>query len=265
MAGANSTKINLKLKVWRQKSARDRGEFVEYDAPNISTDASFLEMLDQVNEGLIAKGQDPITFDHDCREGICGSCGFMINGEAHGPLRHTTVCQLHMRHFKDGETLVLEPWRAKAFPVVKDLMTDRRAFDRIIAAGGYVSVDTGSAADANTIPVPKANADAAFEAAECIACGACVAACKNASAVLFVGAKISHMALLPQGRVERADRATRMVAQMDAEGFGSCSTTGACEASCPKGIALVNIARLNRERLISNFTKKKTADVGGGA
>lgn len=263
MGGAAGTHINLKLKVWRQKSPQEAGEFVEYDAPHVSTDASFLEMLDQVNETLINKGQEPIAFDHDCREGICGSCGFMINGEAHGPLKHTTVCQLHMRNFKDGETLVLEPWRAKAFPVIKDLFVDRRAFDRIISSGGFVSVDTGNAVDANTLPVSKPNSDAAFEAAECIGCGACVASCKNASAALFVGAKISHLALLPQGQVERAERATRMIAQMGAEGFGGCSTTGACEASCPKGIALVNIARMNREGLFAQFNKKKAAEGDG--
>lgn len=263
MGGAGGTTINLKLKVWRQKSSKDNGEFVEYDAPNVSTDASFLEMLDQVNEALITSGQDPIAFDHDCREGICGSCGFMINGEAHGPMRHTTVCQLHMRNFQNGETLILEPWRAKAFPILKDLTTDRRALDRIIAAGGYVSVDTGNAVDANTLPIPKPDSDEAFEAAECIGCGACVASCKNASASLFTGAKISHLALLPQGQVERQMRAEKMVAQHDAEGFGACSTTEACHAACPKGISLVTITRMNRERLFAGFNKRKASDSDG--
>lgn len=263
MAGGSTQTINLKLKVWRQKSCKDEGRFYDYDARNVSTDASFLEMLDQVNEELIRKGDDPIVFDHDCREGICGSCGFMINGNAHGPLKNTTVCQLHMRNFKDGETLVLEPWRARAFPVVKDLMVDRAAFDRIIASGGYVSVDTGNAQDANNIPVPKPNADAAFESATCISCGACVASCKNASAALFTGAKITHLALLPQGQVERGDRALRMIAQMDLEGFGACTTTGACAAACPKGITLSNIATMNREFVRGNVTKKKVAEGDG--
>lgn len=248
--GSGSGKfINLKLKVWRQKSSKDQGRFQEIDATHVSEDASFLEMLDQVNEHLILKGDEPITFDHDCREGICGSCGFMINGEAHGPLKSTTVCQLHMRFFKDGETLVLEPWRARAFPVVKDLMTNRQALDRIIAAGGYVSVDTGNPQDANNIPVPKAHSDAAFEAAACIQCGACVAACPNAAAMLFTSAKIRHLALFPQGQVEREERARDMVTQMDSEGFGNCTSIGACSASCPKDISLTNIATMNRERL----------------
>lgn len=263
MGGANSQNINLKLKVWRQKSAKDGGAFVEYEAPNVSTDSSFLEMLDQVNERLIKEGQEPIVFDHDCREGICGSCGFMINGNAHGPQKNTTVCQLHMRQFKDGETLVLEPWRAKAFPVIKDLMVNRSAFDRIIEAGGYVSVDTGNARDANSLPIPKPNADEAFASATCIGCGACVASCKNASAMLFTSAKVSHLALLPQGQVERAERVQRMVAQMDGEGFGACTTTGTCSASCPKGISLSNIARMNRELLVGTLTKKEAADGDG--
>jgi succinate dehydrogenase / fumarate reductase iron-sulfur subunit len=256
-------KINLKLKVWRQHSRDEKGGFVEYEAKNISTDASFLEMLDQVNEELITKGDQPIVFDHDCREGICGTCGFMINGDAHGPLKHTTVCQLHMRHFKNGETLVLEPWRAQAFPIIKDLMVDRSAFDRVISAGGYVSVDTGNAQDANNLPVPKPDADEAFESATCIGCGACVASCKNASAMLFVGAKITHFSLLPQGRVERLERAEKMVAQMDAEGFGNCTTTGACSAACPKGISLSNIATMNRERFRSALFKKKASSGDG--
>lgn len=260
---AHGKTLNLTLRVWRQKSAKDDGRFVDYPAQGISTDASFLEMLDQVNEGLIQKGDDPITFDHDCREGICGSCGFMINGDAHGPLKGVTVCQLHMRTFSDGETLTLEPWRAKAFPVQKDLMTDRSAFDRIIAAGGYVSVDTGNAVDANTLPIPKPDADAAFEAAACIGCGACVASCKNASAMLFVGAKVSHFALLPQGAVEGPERVDRMVNQMDHEGFGNCTTTGACSASCPKEIPLATIARMNRELLSSTLTKREAASGDG--
>lgn len=264
MAGTNGGLLNLVLRVWRQSSNKDAGKFVDYPAKGVSTDASFLEMLDQVNENLIKQGEDPIAFDHDCREGICGSCGFMINGDAHGPQKQTTVCQLHMRNFKEGETLVLEPWRAKAFPVIKDLMVDREAFDRIISAGGYISVDTGNAPDANTLPVPKPDADEAFAAATCIGCGACVASCKNASAMLFVGAKVSHMALLPQGRIESIERVERMVGQMDAEGFGACTTTGSCSASCPKGISLTTIARMNRERLKSALFKKEVAD-GDGA
>lgn len=255
MAGSSSKQINLKLKVWRQSSDQEQGRFVEYAAEGISTDASFLEMLDQVNEKLIQKGDEPIAFDHDCREGICGSCGFMINGNAHGPKRGTTVCQLHMRVFEDGETLVLEPWRAKAFPIVKDLMVNRSAFDRIIKAGGYVSVDTGNAPDANSLPVPKPHADEAFMSATCIGCGACVASCKNASAALFTSAKIQHLSLLPQGQVEGGDRARKMVAQMDAEGFGACSSTGACSAACPKEISLANIATMNRELLKAQLTK----------
>ena len=261
-SGSNQT-INLKLRVWRQRSSKDAGKFVEYDAKNVSVDASFLEMLDQVNEGLILKGEDPISFDHDCREGICGSCGFMINGNAHGPQKNTTVCQLHMRFFKDGETLTLEPWRAKAFPLTKDLIVDRSGFDRVIMAGGFVSVDTGNAQDANSILVPKPDSDEAFESATCIGCGACVASCKNASAMLFVGAKVSHLALLPQGQVERAERVIDMVAQMDAEGFGACTTTGACSAACPKGISLTNIARMNRELVFGTLNKKKTSEGGG--
>lgn len=258
-------KINLKLKVWRQKGPSDKGSFKEYEANGVSTDESFLEMLDQVNENLIRKGEDPIVFDHDCREGICGSCGFMINGDAHGPVKSTTVCQLHMRNFKDGDSLTLEPWRAEAFPIIKDLMTDRSAFDRIIAKGGYISANTGSAQDANSILIPKPDADEAFASAACIGCGACVASCKNASAALFTGAKISHMALLPQGRAEQERRALRMVAQMDAEGFGACSSTGACSASCPKDISLTNIARMNRELLKAALNEKEeVADGGAG-
>jgi succinate dehydrogenase / fumarate reductase iron-sulfur subunit len=254
--------INLKLKVWRQKNAAAKGSFQNLEAKNVSPDASFLEMLDAVNEDLIKKDQEPIMFDHDCREGICGSCGFMINGNAHGPQKGTTVCQLHMRQFKDGDELVLEPWRAAAFPSIKDLMVDRSAFDRIIRAGGYISVNTGNARDANSIPIPKPDADEAFMSATCIGCGACVASCKNASAALFTSAKISHMALLPQGQVERDQRALDMVAQMDAEGFGACTSTGVCSASCPKEISLINIAKMNREYLRASINKKE--ELGGG-
>ena len=239
--------MNLKLKVWRQKNAKTPGKMVDYDAKEISPDMSFLEMLDVVNEGLTKKGDEPIAFDHDCREGICGMCSLHINGRPHGPLQGVTTCQLHMRSFKDGETIVIEPWRAKAFPVIKDLVTDRSAFDRIQQAGGFVTVGTGGVPDANAIPISKEVADEAFDAATCIGCGACVAACKNASDMLFVSAKVSQLALLPQGQVERQTRAENMVAQMDAEGFGACSVTGACEAECPKGISLSHIARLNRE------------------
>jgi len=239
--------MNLKLKVWRQKSGNTHGKMVDYDAKGVSPDMSFLEMLDVVNEDIIKKGEQPIAFDHDCREGICGMCSLYINGKPHGPLQGVTTCQLHMRSFKDGETVVIEPWRAKAFPVVKDLVVDRGAFDRIQQAGGFVSIGTGGVPDANAIPIPKVVADEAFDAATCIGCGACVAACKNASAMLFVSAKVSQLALLPQGQVERKKRVENMVAQMDEEGFGSCTNTGACEAECPKGISISNIARMNRE------------------
>ncbi|MEK2643684.1 succinate dehydrogenase/fumarate reductase iron-sulfur subunit [Bdellovibrio sp. BCCA] len=262
MAGKH---INLTLKVWRQKGPKDQGGFVELQAKNVSEDASFLEMLDAVNEELVGKGDEPIAFDHDCREGICGACGFVIDGEAHGPMKSTTVCQLHMRNFTDGAVLTIEPFRATSFPVIKDLMVDRSAFDRIISAGGYISANTGNAVDANSVLVPKADADEAMSSATCIGCGACVAACKNASAALFTSAKISHMALLPQGQVERKDRALRMVAAMDAEGFGSCTTTGACEAACPKEIQLTNISRMNREFFVANATKRpKHKDGGAG-
>ena len=240
-------KITVHLKVWRQAGPDAPGRLVDYTANDISTDMSFLEMLDVVNETLIAKGEEPIAFDSDCREGICGTCGFMISGIAHGPLPGTTVCQLHMRSFKDGDTLVLEPWRAKAFPVVRDLVVDRSAFDRIIQAGGYVSMNVGGAPDGNAIPIAKDIAEEAFESAQCIGCGACVAACKNASAVLFTSAKVRHLSLLPQGQVERRPRVLKMVERMDAEGFGACSNEGECEAVCPKGISLTNIATLNRE------------------
>lgn len=257
-------KVSLILKVWRQKGPKDAGSFKEYPVKNISTDASFLEMLDALNEELISKGDDPIAFDHDCREGICGSCGFMINGSAHGPLKSTTVCQLHMRNFNDGEVLFLEPWRANAFPIIKDLVVDRTALDRIIKSGGYISANTGSTQDANSILIPKQDADEAFNSATCIGCGACVASCKNASAMLFTSAKISHLALLPQGKVEAERRALNMVAQMDAEGFGACTTTGACEAGCPKDISLTNIARMNREYLKANINKQPELTSGDG-
>lgn len=249
--------ISIKLKVWRQKNSQTKGEFKNYDVKNVSTDASFLEMLDYLNEQLIEKGEEPIVFDHDCREGICGSCGFMIDGNAHGPEKGTTVCQLHMRHFEDGQELTLEPWRATAFPIIKDLMCDRSAFDRIIKAGGYISVNTGGARDANNILIPKPEADEAMASATCIGCGACVASCKNASAALFTSAKITHLALIPQGQVEKDQRALDMVHQMDLEGFGACTSTGSCSASCPKDISLINIAKMNRDYLKAAVTKKE--------
>lgn len=250
--------MNLKLKIWRQKSADAKGEMVTYPISDVSADMSFLEMLDVLNEELIGKGEEPVAFDHDCREGICGSCSLYINGEPHGPQKLTTACQLHMRQFKDGETVYIEPWRAKAFPVVKDLVVDRSSFDRIMESGGYVSVNTsGNTIDANAIPIEKENADLAFDAATCIGCGACVAACKNASAMLFVSAKISQLSLLPQGEVESRERALNMVEQMDEEGFGNCSNTGACEEECPKGISLENIARMNREYFGAKTNPKK--------
>jgi succinate dehydrogenase / fumarate reductase iron-sulfur subunit len=239
--------LNLTLHVWRQNGANDAGRFETYQAKDITTHMSFLEMLDVVNEELIEKGELPIAFDHDCREGICGSCGMVINGVPHGPQKLTTTCQLHMRQFEDGDEIWLEPWRASGFPVIKDLVVDRSAFERIIQAGGYISIRTGSAPEANELPVPKAAADSAMDAAECIGCGACVAACPNASASLFAAAKISHLSLLPQGQAERQDRARKMVAQMDAEGFGGCTNHGECETACPKGVSLRWIARMNRE------------------
>ena len=242
------------LKIWRQSNAHSNGAFKSYTVENISPSSSFLEMLDMLNEDLSLKGEDPVHFDHDCREGICGMCSLFINGRPHGPEEEITVCQLHMRHFPDGTHITIEPWRAKAFPVVKDLVVDRTAFDRIIQAGGFISVNTGAVPDANAIPVPKEKADAAFDAAACIGCGACVAACKNSSAMLFVSAKISQLALLPQGQSERKKRALAMVEQMDKEGFGACSNTGACSAECPKGIGQDNIARMNREYFSSAFT-----------
>jgi succinate dehydrogenase / fumarate reductase iron-sulfur subunit len=252
-----SGNMNLTLKVWRQTNSSDKGGFVTYKAENISPDMSFLEMLDVVNEDLVKKGTDPIHFDHDCREGICGMCSLYINGRPHGPKRAITTCQLHMRSFKDGETVTIEPWRATAFPVIKDLAVDRSAFERIQQAGGYVSVNTGGVPDANEIPVPKVISDEAFNSATCIQCGACVAACKNASAMLFVGAKISQLALLPQGQPERYRRVQSMVAQADAEGFGSCTNTGACEIECPKEISMTNINRLRRDFLTARLFKEE--------
>ena len=242
--------MKIYLKIWRQKDANDKGGMVDYTLDGVESDMSFLEMLDVLNEELIAKGEEPVEFDHDCREGICGTCSLMINGQPHGPDSRITVCQLHMRSFNDGDSIVIEPWRAKAFPVIKDLIVDRTAFDRIQQAGGYISVNTsGRPVDANAIPIEKEAADASFNAATCIGCGACVAACKNASAMLFTSAKVSQFALLPQGQVEAADRVMNMVRQMDLEGFGNCTNTGACEVECPKGISLENIARMNREYL----------------
>jgi len=241
------SKMNLTLKIWRQKNATASGCFETYEAMDVLPDMSFLEMLDVVNEGLIASGQEPVAFDSDCREGICGMCSLVINGIPHGGQRGTATCQLHLRHFKDGATIVIEPWRAKAFPVIRDLVTDRSALDRIIQAGGFISVNTGGAPDANAIPVPKPAAELSMDAAACIGCGACVAVCKNASAMLFVAAKVSHLNLLPQGKAEKDRRALSMVSQMDAEGFGNCSVTGSCEAVCPKEISLSFIAKMNRD------------------
>lgn len=246
--------MNLTLKVWKQKNKNEKGRFETYEAKGISPDMSFLEMFDVVNEQLINAGKEPVVFDHDCREGICGMCSMYINGRPHGPKQGVTTCQLHMRSFKDGDTIVVEPWRSAAFPVIKDLAVDRSAFDRIIAAGGFVSVNTGNAKDANNILIPKPDADEAFNAAACISCGACVAACKNSSAMLFVSAKVSQLALLPQGKVERKERVLNMVKQMDEEGFGNCTNTGACEAECPKNISLENIARMNREYFGASLT-----------
>lgn len=248
--------MNLKLKVWRQKNSKVEGRFESYDVSNISSEMSFLEMIDVLNEKLIIDGEDSIAFDHDCREGICGMCSMVIDGRPHGPWQGNTTCQLHMRAFKDGDTITIEPFRANAFPVVKDLMVNRGAFDRIIQAGGYISVNTGNAVDGNSLPIDKEKADDSFAAAACIGCGACVAACKNASAMLFVSAKVSHLALLPQGDPERKQRVSGMIAQMDKEGFGSCTNTYACEAECPKEISVMNIARLNREYLHANLAGK---------
>jgi succinate dehydrogenase / fumarate reductase iron-sulfur subunit len=246
--------MNLTLKVWKQKNEKEKGRFETFQAKGVSPDMSFLEMFDVVNEELINNGKEPIVFDHDCREGICGMCSMYINGRPHGPKQGITTCQLHMRSFKDGDTIVVEPWRSAAFPVIKDLAVDRSSFDRIMSSGGFVSVNTGNAKDANNILVPKDDADTAFNAAACIGCGACVAACKNSSAMLFVSAKVSQLALLPQGQVEKRARVLNMVKQMDEEGFGNCTNTGACEAECPKGISLENIARMNREYLGASLT-----------
>lgn len=247
--------INLTLKIWRQNGPKEKGRFETYKVNNISTDSSFLEMMDILNEQLISENKEPVAFDHDCREGICGMCSLYINGRPHGPDDDVTTCQLHMRKFKDGETVTIEPWRAAAFPVIKDLIVDRNAFDKIIAAGGYVSVSTGGVPDANAIPISKVDADESMDSASCIGCGACVAACKNSSAMLFVSAKVSQLALLPQGRVEANRRAKAMVAKMDELGFGGCTNTGACEVECPKNISITNIARLNREYLKARFAE----------
>jgi succinate dehydrogenase / fumarate reductase iron-sulfur subunit len=249
--------MNLTLKVWRQKSSKDKGSFETYQVSDISSEMSFLEMIDVLNERLITEGKEPIAFDHDCREGICGACSMYINGRPHGPWEANTTCQLHMRAYKNGDTIVVEPWRANSFPVIKDLMVDRGAFDRIIAAGGFISANTGNAVDANATPIEKDKADAAFAAAACIGCGACVAACKNSSAMLFLSAKVSHLALLPQGGPERKSRVLNMVQQMDKEGFGSCTFTEACEAVCPKEISVTNISRLNKEYMIAGLTEEK--------
>jgi len=259
--------MKITLKVWRQKDSKSEGQFVTYEAPDISEHMSFFEMLDVVNEGLIAKGQDPIAFDHDCREGICGTCGVVINGRPHGPRDRTTACQLHMRSFKDGDELVIEPWRAAAFPILKDLVVDRTAFDRLIAAGGFISVPTGSAPDGNAIPIQKEDSDLAMDAAACIGCAACVAACPNASAMLFVSAKVSQLALLPQGQPERHERVLSMVQKMDAEGFGTCTNHGECQAACPKGIRMEFIARMNLDFIRASLTagrRKSGVESGAG-
>jgi len=245
--------MKLTLKIWRQKNGNAKGEFATYNMDHVEEDMSFLEMLDVLNQQLIKDKQDPVAFDHDCREGICGMCSLYINGQPHGPVQQTTTCQLHMRSFKDGETIVIEPWRASAFPILKDLVVDRTAFDRIIQAGGYISINTGNAVDANAVPIEKKVSDDAFDAATCIGCGACVAACKNASAMLFVSAKVAHLSMIPQGQPEHKDRVVNMMNQMDEEGFGSCTNTKACEAECPKGISVRYIAKLNREFLSASI------------
>jgi succinate dehydrogenase / fumarate reductase iron-sulfur subunit len=255
MGGNSTEKMSLKLKVWRQKNAKDKGQMVDYDLDNVSPDMSFLEMMDTLNEKLVREKGDSISFDHDCREGICGMCSLVINGQAHGPEKETTTCQLHMRKFKSGDTIVVEPWRAKAFPVVKDLMVDRSAFDQVMAAGGFVNVNTGNAPDANAILIGQHEAELSMDAAACIGCGACVASCKNASAMLFVSAKVSQYALLPQGQVEAKARVHAMVSKMDELGFGNCTNEAECEAQCPKGIKIENIARLNREYFKSVLSK----------
>ncbi|MCU0453882.1 MAG: succinate dehydrogenase/fumarate reductase iron-sulfur subunit [Bacteroidetes bacterium] len=257
--------MKITLNVWRQQNAQSSGRFETYVASNVSEHMSFLEMLDVVNTDLVKAGKEPIAFDHDCREGVCGSCGIVIGGRAHGPNRAIATCQLHMRTFRDGDTITLEPWRAKAFPVIKDLMVDRTAMDRIMQAGGYVSVKTGGVPDGNAIPIPKHVADEAMDAAACIGCGACVAACPNGSAMLFVAAKVSQLALLPQGQVERTERVLKMVKQMDDEGFGNCSNNYACEAECPKEVSVTHIARLNREYLRANLVKEEQKESAGGA
>ena len=245
--------MNITLKVWRQDNRNSNGKFMLYEVDNVSKDMSFLEMLDMLNNNLIRENKDPIAFDHDCREGICGTCGVMINGRAHGPLKGVTTCQLHMRSFNDGDSIIVEPWRAKSFPVIKDLVVDRTSFDRIMEKGGYISINTGAAPDANSIPISKENADQAFDSAECIGCGACVATCKNSSAMLFVGAKVSQYALLPQGQVESKKRVMQMVEKMDEEGFGNRTNTSACEVECPKELSVENIFRLNRDLIKANF------------
>jgi succinate dehydrogenase / fumarate reductase iron-sulfur subunit len=257
MGGVNGKLINVTLKVWRQKNDKERGKFETYPMKGVSTDMSFLEMFDVLNEQLITEGREPVAFDHDCREGICGMCSMYINGRPHGPKQGVTTCQLHMRSFNDNDTIVVEPWRSAAFPVIKDLAVNRSSFDRIMSAGGFVSVNTGNARDANSILIGKEEADESFMSAACIGCGACVAACKNSSAMLFVSAKVSQLSLLPQGQIERKERVQKMVAQMDEEGFGNCTNTGACEAECPKSISLENIARMNREYYSATVVDKK--------